>query len=299
MLTDVVEHPAPLDAETSRKLLRLADDLPATWNALRGQGVSLFDLVVSHIEQMRPRPIDERPYPDYLSEVLKERLGFHYTLWTLGTRHANPRAVYRSAYLDHLQAKKDAGEYSFLAENPGNLIDANYALYVALKLADNARWMGFIAAYKAQMKVEAQSMEERIRALSAEPCKPTPTRIARLLENITEPIGFETVLRDVKRGRLVYRRVLDEKMALYLEHDDHRGGRGGSLVFVFQPPEFPVWERLEKSVHTAPLVLSADSFLPEGRWYLHFRDDWNSIVLGCLVNGQLLGLLADRWGELA
>lgn len=288
----------PLDAETIRKLLRLADDLPAIWDALRGQGFHLFDIAVSHIEQLRVRPPDEQPYTGYFQEVLREQLGFYYNgSWLLANRKTWSGAVYRSAYLDYLQAKKDAGEYAFLIEEPGiaSMVDANYALYATLPLNDNPRWMSFIQEYQTQKQAEAQRLEARIRALSAAPCKSTPTRMARLLDDVLTPLGFESVLRDVKQARFIYRRGLDERVALYVEYDDHRPGHGGWPVFVFHPSDAPLWERLEKRTCTAALVLSIVNFLPGGRWYLRDGDDWNMLVLGYLVNAQLLGLLIERW----
>jgi hypothetical protein len=295
---DMAQHPAPFDPETSCKLLRLADDLPAIWDEMRGHEVHLFDLVVSHIEQMRARPPDELPYTGYFQEVLREQLGSYYSAsWMLKNRKTWSGALYRSAYLDRLQTKKDAGEYAFLSDQPGmaNMIDANEALYVSLKLTDTPRWMRFIQECKAQKQTEAQRFEARIRALSDAPCKPTPSRMARLLDDVLTTMGFESVLRDVKQARFIYRRSLDARVALYVEYDDHRPGHGGWPVFVFHPSDAPLWERLDKRARTAALVLSIVDFLPGGRWYLRAENDWDTLVLGYLVNAQLLRLLTERW----
>lgn len=296
---DMDEHSAPFDAETRRKLLRLADDLPAIWDALRGRGFRLFDLVVSHVEQMRVRPSDEQPYAHYFREALKERLSFFYALWLPECRGTRQNLAYRSSYLDHLQDKATAGTYAFLGEHARLtrvLLDANDILYSTLKLTDNTRWMGFLDAYQAQKRTEVQALEEHIRALSASPRKPTPIRIARLLEDVLGPLGFEAMLLDTKTVRLVFRRILDQSVALHCEYVDHQGmtaGRSWNLVFVFQSPDRPLWERMK--YRTLPLALSIESFIPGGEFYSRHMGEWDSIVLGGLVNSQLLGLLAERW----
>ncbi len=293
------ENKSPFNAGSQRKLQRLATDLPAIWEELRGAGFHLFDLEVAHIEQMRERPPDEKPYADYFREVLKERIGFYRTSWLPECRAAQQHWVYRSAYLDHLQAKVDAGDYRFLgkhAENTRVILDPNFILYVALVGADTDRWVRFMAEYQTQKKREIENLRERIQSLSAPPCKPTPTRIARLLDEALVPLGFEMVLRDVKHGRFILRTILDQNVALYCEYSDQRGmvkGHMWPLRFVFQAPAAPLWEGVE--VRTLPLRLHLGSFLPGDLWYLKHRGEWDAIVLGCLVNAKLLGLVAEKW----
>lgn len=293
------ENNPPFDADTERKLQRLADDLPAIWEGLRGLGFRLPDLEVGHIETMRVRPSDERPYDYYFQEVLKEKLSFYHAFWLPEKRAEWQRWVYRSDYLDHLQTKVDAGFYSFLGERAKNtrvILDPNFILYTGLGLTDIDRMKGFSANYQAQKKREIETLNELIRVLSAPPCKPTPTRIARLLEDVLVPIGFETALLDVKRGRFVFRRALKANLALYCEYDDHHAmvkGHMWHLAYVFQSPDAPLWERLE--YRSVPLAFGLDSFLPNYLSYLKHRGEWDSIVLGCLVNAKLLGLIVEKW----
>lgn len=295
--------------DTFNKLLKFSAQIPAMHEGFKNAGFLVPDMMLSHIESIRPRGPQEKSYAYYKLERIRERMGFwgmDVSVSTTSYRENRRYSRYHSEYISWLIDTLDSGGFSLPQTGSYEAavllnFDPNEIRGYQLAFEDFDTHSQYIQSIKKQLAQEIKLYQPAIDKFGQAPEKITIGKVRELLDGILLPLGFEPYGIKKLRGRILHRKLLDDDLIVWHEYTDHPGmslGGGDWSIFLYLTPPETTVEELNSAQRTWKYFTEGMlPFLFTGNQYYSRQHggDWNKIVFGALAHAKMLELFFQHW----